>query len=176
MLSQFRHKVDPHAAKLWAPLGKWVTPNQLTVFGLLCAGFAGYLIFADHFIYAGIFVLVSAILDHLDGAIARGAGLKSEFGAVLDAVFDRLGEGLIYIGLATKSFLAVPAIVLSYGISHVSAKHSKASGGILERIERAIYIAIMLFLNQVQNGLILFNALLLITLIQRMYYAYRASL
>ena len=175
MLSQFRHKVDPHAAKFWAPLGRWVKPNQLTVLGLILAGVAGYFIYTDMFILGGIFVLVSAALDHLDGAIARGAGLTSEFGAVLDAVFDRLGEGLIYIALATKSFYAIPAIILSYGISHASAKNKKAGGGILERVERAIFLAIMLFVNQVETGLIIFNVLLFVTLFQRMYYVYRDS-
>ncbi|MBR9680603.1 MAG: CDP-alcohol phosphatidyltransferase family protein [Candidatus Altiarchaeota archaeon] len=175
MLSQFRHKVDPHAAKFWAPLGRWVKPNQLTVLGLILAGVAGYFIYTDKFIWGGIFVLISATLDHLDGALARGAGLTSEFGAVLDAVFDRLGEGLIYIGLATQSFLAVPAIILSYGISHASAKNKKAGGGILERIERAFFIAVILFINQVETGLLIFNILLFITLFQRMYYVYRDS-
>ncbi|MBR9689422.1 MAG: CDP-alcohol phosphatidyltransferase family protein [Candidatus Altiarchaeota archaeon] len=172
MLSKLRPRTDPVFQKFWSPLGRWFTPNQLTVFGLVLAIVAGYEIFVGRYWLAAFLVLSSALMDSIDGALSRGRNMATPFGAILDAVFDRLGEGAIYIALATVDFLAVPAMVFSYAISHVGIKAPKGiDGGFAERTERAFIITGFLLLNQIHNGLIILNILLVITLFQRMYSA-----
>ena len=69
-------------------------------------------------------------LDALDGPLARMLGRESRFGAVLDAVMDRLGEGALLAGLCMGFALhgdrlwaeiSSVALVLSFLASYLRA-------------------------------------------------------
>jgi phosphatidylglycerophosphate synthase len=75
-----------------------LTPNMVTLAGLLLSIAAGLLAASGH-LYAGIIVfLLGGCLDALDGSFARACGLCSEFGRYLDSVCDRLSELVFIIG------------------------------------------------------------------------------
>ncbi len=87
-------------------------PNILTVGNLFCGccaiafilyappylvqkGEDQYWVIAANQAYKGaLFILIAAILDFLDGAVARGLNLKSELGAQLDSLADVVSFGV----------------------------------------------------------------------------------
>jgi phosphatidylglycerophosphate synthase len=96
-----------------------LSPNQLSVIGLLSGLVAAGLVVAGH-LEAGLAALAfSQIIDGLDGGVARRYGLQSPSGERLEVIFDRACElafflALAYVGLASfrMAFLAFTAILL----------------------------------------------------------------
>ena len=69
-------------ASFFARLG--VTPNQVSLLAMLF-GFACALAFTQRYFLAGALLLVvSAVLDLVDGSVARKNHTESKFGAVFD--------------------------------------------------------------------------------------------
>ncbi len=67
-----------------------ITPNRLTLISFLFAGIvAPLLILKGHLFLSAIFIYIGALLDSLDGDLARVRGITSKEGAILDAVLDR---------------------------------------------------------------------------------------
>ncbi|MBR9679935.1 MAG: CDP-alcohol phosphatidyltransferase family protein [Candidatus Altiarchaeota archaeon] len=175
MLSKYRPWWNDLTARIFGPWSKWTSPNQMTFLNLVSGALAGWFIYTDHFKLAALFVALSSIFDFIDGGIARGSDKGTKFGAVLDATFDRLSEGLVFIGLAFKSQLAIVALVISYAISHVGVKEPRAHKGIAERAERTFIICGFLFFNQIYYGLLLLIALLFPTLLIRLWSARKVN-
>lgn len=173
VLSKLRPWWNPFSVKIFGPLGRIVTPNQLTVLNFLFGVLAGYLIYINQYAWAALCVFLSIAFDGMDGAVSRASGKKmgSGFGAVLDAVFDRLGEGFIFWGLVYKDLLALPALMFCYAVSHIGIKEPRAGKGFLERGERMFLITIFLLLKQIHWGLIVLIGLSILTIFQRLYSA-----
>ncbi|HEY5674506.1 MAG TPA: CDP-diacylglycerol--serine O-phosphatidyltransferase [Malonomonas sp.] len=74
--------------------GVYILPNLITS----CSMFAGfYVIIAStdgNFVRAAWFILLSAILDGLDGKVARMTGTTSKFGVELDSLADVIAFGV----------------------------------------------------------------------------------
>lgn len=168
MLSKLRPRWDKFSKKKFKGKGKWITPNQVSIINLLLGALAGYLIYTNHYVWAVVFIWVSGFGDLVDGAIARADKLGTPFGSVVDATFDRLVDGFIFLGLLPISWLAMPALIVSYAVSHVGAKEPRASKGLLERPERMILISLALLTRQIEWGLIAIIILSTVTLIMRM--------
>ena len=82
---------------LAAPLRR-LHPHVLTGLGVAVAGFACWTAgFAPWL--AALVVLVSALFDGLDGAVAVLTRRESRFGFVLDSVADRVADGLFLVAL-----------------------------------------------------------------------------
>ncbi len=74
--------------------GVYLLPNLITA-GSMFAGF--YVIIAStdgNFVRAAWFILLSAILDGLDGKVARMTGTTSKFGVELDSLADVIAFGV----------------------------------------------------------------------------------
>ncbi|MCZ0860872.1 MAG: CDP-alcohol phosphatidyltransferase family protein [Methanocorpusculum sp.] len=92
-------------------------PNQITilslVFGIACA--VCYM--QRLFLLGSILLAVSAILDLVDGNVARKTNRKSDFGAVLDWIIDKYVDGLVLLGIGLSGtavisqFFTVPSWV-----------------------------------------------------------------
>src|SRR3989304_6129605 len=86
-------------APLVALLGRLgVTPNLLTLVGLLFNGLTGLVPTPGPFPGGAVRVLLSGAFDLLDGSLARSTGQASRFGALLDSTLDRWGEALLFGG------------------------------------------------------------------------------
>ncbi|NMO90556.1 phosphatidylinositol phosphate synthase [Actinomycetospora sp. TBRC 11914] len=139
------------------PAGKWLVargihPDAMTVFGTAGAtGFAIWLIPTGHLFAASMIVWGFAMLDVLDGAMARARGVSSPFGGVLDSLCDRIVDGTVFAGIAwwaaandrwTVVALALICLVSGQLISYIKARAEAAGlrgdGGIVERAERLI--------------------------------------
>ncbi len=91
-------KVSLKITKLLARTG--VTPNQVTFSSFLTAVTASILFSFFHPALGGLLAQLTSIIDGVDGEIARLKFLKSNFGGLLDAIFDRYADFLIILGMA----------------------------------------------------------------------------
>jgi len=83
-----------------------LSPNALTVIGFLIACVAALAAGAQWWLLAGFLVIFGGIFDMFDGMVARATGKVSKAGAFLDSVFDRWGEGVVYIGIVAGCLFA----------------------------------------------------------------------
>ncbi len=77
-----------------------VTPNQVSLMGVLLTLVTAALIVDGRLRVAGFLYILAASLDLLDGALARLAKLASRFGAFLDSTADRISEGVVFAAIA----------------------------------------------------------------------------
>ena len=80
-----------------------ITPNQLTLAGLVLAIIAGVSAAIGWLPLAGILLLLSGFLDALDGELARQSESQTPFGAFLDSIFDHYGDFAVYLGIAWQT-------------------------------------------------------------------------
>src|SRR6266498_2834653 len=79
--------------------GLGVTPNMLTVIGLLLSILTAIVIAQGNLFVGGWLVLFAGIFDMFDGAMARVRDAATTFGAFLDSTLDRYSESIILLGL-----------------------------------------------------------------------------
>ena len=139
-----------------------VTPDVITIFGIVMAMVAAFTIGAGYLRLGLLFLLLSGISDALDGAVARAADSGSDRGAYFDSVSDRLTDALLFGGvtwhLASTEpgrimMLPVAIMALAMFISYQRAKAESlgydAKGGIMERAERVIMLALALLFPEI---------------------------
>ena len=126
-----------------------LTPNLVTIIGLLIAGAGAYLIGVGQWWAGGLVVLFAGIFDMFDGALARATGQDSDFGALLDSTIDRVSEAVALIGVLAYylandndigAMLVYSALVGSIMVSYMRAR-SEGLGidckvGVMQRPER----------------------------------------
>jgi len=142
-------------------------PNTITTYSLLFGSISAVFLAIGYFTGAFIFMLITGFCDAIDGSVARNKGQESKFGAVLDSTFDRINEGLLFVGLSfyflffhPKShsslnslifFVIFGALVCSFLISYIRAKAESlgivCQNGILQRTERFILLLIGVILT-----------------------------
>lgn len=138
-----------------------VTPNSVTVAGLVLVAAASLMVWQRSLLLGAVFLAVGAAFDALDGGLARAQGGGTPFGAFLDSTLDRLGEGLVYLGIvaywlsATSQpfapvMLAALALsgsfLVSYSRARAEAEGFAASNGLAPRPERLIILVLGLAL------------------------------
>lgn len=80
-----------------------VTPNQVTLFGLVIGATAGWLFSLGDYmsgLVGGILLAFTAIWDCCDGDVARMKFMESDFGETLDTACDNIINVFIFMGLA----------------------------------------------------------------------------
>jgi phosphatidylglycerophosphate synthase len=77
---------------------KSITPNHLSVIRMVMAFPIIILIFLHFFKPAAVFFLVAAILDGLDGALARFRNQETKLGAIIDPSADKAVNFMVWIG------------------------------------------------------------------------------
>lgn len=153
-------RVTDPIVKALAGLG--VAPNHLTAAGVLGNAGAGFLAARGDFLAAGIVMLAASSLDLLDGALARATGKATRFGAVFDAVMDRVSEAAVLFGLLyyfsdrggrEEELLIFAAVVASFLVSYTRARAETVDipmrEGLFGRAERVVLLAIGLMIDQV---------------------------
>lgn len=94
-----------------------LSPDAVTVLGLLVALTVPYWVIRDQYLLAGVVALLAGLIDNLDGAVAILTDTSSDFGYVLDSVADRVGDVALLVGLglaATNPWPAVGAALLAF--------------------------------------------------------------
>src|ERR1700730_4612569 len=76
-----------------------VTPNTLTIIGLLLSILTAAVIAQGLLVAGGLLVLFAGIFDMFDGGMARVSNTPTTFGAFFDSTLDRYSESIILLGL-----------------------------------------------------------------------------
>ncbi|MET1101558.1 MAG: CDP-alcohol phosphatidyltransferase family protein, partial [Pyrodictiaceae archaeon] len=100
-----------------------LTPNQVSVISFLLSIIAAALILLGQYLWGGILVQISSIIDGADGELARALGKASRLGGLLDSIFDRLADISIIAAIAYEVAsieLAHPTIVLLVSLAALS--------------------------------------------------------
>ena len=151
--------LDPIGVVLWRLK---ITADALTIIGILVA-VAGAIVIGRGHLFAGfICLLLTGIPDALDGAVAKAAGTASVRGAFFDSVSDRVTDSLLFSGiawhLATEEpgrimmlpvALMATAMLVSYQRAKAESLGFDAKGGIMERAERFIALAVGLLFDDI---------------------------
>jgi CDP-diacylglycerol--glycerol-3-phosphate 3-phosphatidyltransferase len=143
------------------PMGRALTragisPDVVTIAGTLGVIAASvFLLAPGHLIAATLVITACALLDVLDGSMARARGYSTRYGAVLDSTMDRVADGAIFAALtwwfltSGQRVLGVVTLVCLVGGQIVSYVKARAEGlgftcdvGIAERMERLILTGI----------------------------------
>jgi CDP-diacylglycerol---glycerol-3-phosphate 3-phosphatidyltransferase len=148
-----------------------LTPNALTLIGFAGTCVAAILAGVQAWLTAGVLVLVFGIFDMFDGTLARATGSASRLGAFMDSVFDRWGEGIVYVGIVAGcaaagfregAILAAAAMTSAFMVSYARAKSEglgftegtgMAAVGLAPREIRLIILTIGLIWTGVAGGL-----------------------
>jgi len=162
-----------------------ISPNFVTLIGLLIALSSTYFISAGLFACGGLMLLASGIFDLFDGALARATCKTTIFGALLDSLVDRISEAAILFGLliwylsvhsTLGAILTWATLISSFTVSYTRARAEglgvSITNGIMTRPERVTLMSIGLILGHwwtpiIQISLGIITALSVITTIQR---------
>ena len=164
-----------------------IHPNVLTLIGVLINVLAAYYLAVDHFITAGVVMIVANIFDFIDGKVAHITGKQSEFGAFWDSTLDRFSDlalftGLIwlYAGLGRNGYVLIATLALifsimtSYARARAECLIEKCKVGFMERPERIVLFMIGAFTNRFAGVLWIILSLSVVTVANRLYYTYLA--
>ena len=167
-----------------------VSPNAVTLFGLLVAGVSALLLALGNLWAGGVVVLVSGVFDLFDGALARETRSATPFGALLDSVVDRFAEVVVLLGLLVYyladssvegSVLVYLALAASLMVSYVRARAEgleiECEVGVMTRPERVALLGGGLVLGHWwSTGLLVILGVLaglaLVTTIQRVVHSH----
>jgi CDP-diacylglycerol--glycerol-3-phosphate 3-phosphatidyltransferase len=158
-----------------------LSPDHLTVVGLVVAVGAAVAIGAGFLALGLLLVILAALPDLLDGALAKASNTSSQRGAFFDSVIDRVTDSLLFGGVAWyfaseesahMALLPMAVLALSSVISYQRAKAESlglsAKGGIMERAERIILLCLgLLFPALLVPIMWLMLVLVAVTAVQR---------
>jgi CDP-diacylglycerol--glycerol-3-phosphate 3-phosphatidyltransferase len=155
--------VEEPGARALNSLG--LSPNAVTIIGFLIVVVSAVFVGLGLLRIGGLIFLVGGAVDLFDGALARLSQRVTSFGALLDSLFDRLGEAALYLGLAIYGLRIDPdsrnltvymtililALASSQGVSYLRARGESLGidtrGGIMTRPERVVILAVGLLLG-----------------------------
>ncbi|MBS1849201.1 MAG: CDP-alcohol phosphatidyltransferase family protein [Actinobacteria bacterium] len=166
-----------------------IRADHLTAFGVLMAVAGAIAIGAGALRLGLVLLILTAVPDVLDGAVAKASGTASPRGAFFDSVSDRLTDALLLGGVAWHlasshpgriALLPMAVLALSMLISYERAKAESlgfdAKGGLMERAERLIMLGFgLLFSNLLIPVLWVMCALTAVTAVQRFVKVWRAA-
>jgi CDP-diacylglycerol---glycerol-3-phosphate 3-phosphatidyltransferase len=136
-----------------------LTPNAISITGLIGNLVAAVLILQELFVLAGVAFVLGSLCDMMDGRYSRMSGKGTPFGAFLDSTLDRVEEGVVLAAVAawfakSSDDVAVGATVLavvgSYMVSYTRARAEalgvKGEVGIASRAVRVVILSAGLLL------------------------------
>jgi len=188
---QFRTQAE----KQLRPIGKnlrktGIKADHLTVLGVVMAG-ATALAIANGALRLGLLLLVlCAVPDVLDGAVAKASGTASPRGAFFDSVCDRVSDAFLLGGMAwylssspgAGRIAVLPlavlgaSLIISYERAKAEALGYDAKGGLMERAERLIAIGLALLFQPAMIAILwIMLVLSVLTAVQRFVKVWRQA-
>jgi phosphatidylglycerophosphate synthase len=163
-----------------------VTPNQVSLTGVLLTLVTAALIVDGQLQLAGVLYILAAGLDLLAGVLARLAKLARRFGAFHDSTADLVSEGVVFAAIAyhfasrgqpVDAALAVLALLGSVLVSYTRARAEglglECKVGIMTRAERVLLVAFGLMSGLLPEAVYLLVALTAFAAMQRIMHAFR---
>lgn len=189
--SRVEHAVRGWVAPLVAAMDAiGVSPNGLTVTGLLLNFGAAAVVGAGYLVIGAAAFLVASAFDMLDGSLARRRGTASRLGAFLDSTFDRLSETAIFLALLVDHARTpygpewMPEMILVALAGSLTTSYARARSeslgqdckvGWVERPERVVILVLGLVLGRTWLGFAIFAlaGLTWLTVVQRILHVTR---
>lgn len=109
-----------------------LTPNAISMAGLVGNLIAAALVTQRLFFLAGVAFVLGSVMDTLDGRYSRMSGKGTLFGAFLDSTLDRIEEGVVlaavagYFAATGDDFAAAMCVVAVLGSLMVSYTRARA--------------------------------------------------
>jgi CDP-diacylglycerol--glycerol-3-phosphate 3-phosphatidyltransferase len=144
-------------------VGTGVSPDVFNLGGA-ALGLAAGIAYAEAWLsLAGWLVLLGGLMDIFDGRIARARGIASARGAFLDSTLDRFSETFAFVGLAcyfsgrSWAILATAlamggSLLVSYARARGEALNVSCRGGLMQRAERLVLLALASLLDSPVTG------------------------
>lgn len=176
-----------------------VTPNTLTTIGALVILASAVAYGMGRIQWGGVLLLLSGMVDTLDGQVARSSAQTTKFGAFYDSTLDRVGDGATFIGIAAylaeapdirwREFAVIACMLGILSTSLVSYMRARAEGlgldgkvGLAQRAERIIGLGLTTALVGAGAGgvvlttiVVVLTVLSFITVGQRFAHVYRGA-
>ena len=169
-----------------------LTPNAISITGLIGNIIAAVLIFENHFVLGGIAFILGSVCDMMDGRYSRMSGKGSPFGAFLDSTLDRVEEGVVIAAIAwhfadsgneiAAAFcvlVVLGSLMVSYTRARAEALGVECKVGLATRPVRVVILSIgILFaegelidsVNLLPAAIYVMAALTAITTVQRVWH------
>jgi CDP-diacylglycerol--glycerol-3-phosphate 3-phosphatidyltransferase len=171
-----------------------LTPNAISVTGLIGNLVAAALIWQEMFVLGGLAFIAGSVCDTLDGRYSRMSGKGTQFGAFLDSTLDRIEEGIVLTAVAAvfaadddqlAAAATVVAVLASLMVSYTRAR-AEALGveckvGIASRAVRVVILSagiLLADLGALAPSVYVLAVLGTVTVLQRIFHvrsALRAS-
>ena len=166
-----------------------MSPDHLTVMGIAFAVMAAVAI-ANGALRGGLaLVVLAALPDLLDGALAKASNTASQRGAFFDSVVDRVTDSVLFGGVAwylaseESAHLALLPMAIMGVSSLISYERAKAEslglyakGGLMERAERIIVLCVGLLFDSLLVPILWIMLLLTVaTAVQRFVQVWRQA-
>ncbi|BDG05777.1 CDP-alcohol phosphatidyltransferase family protein [Anaeromyxobacter oryzae] len=130
---------------LWGPVERFclrlhLSPDVITLLSTAVAAGAAVLLGYGWLSVGGWVFLFGASLDFIDGRVARATGRSTKAGAFLDSTMDRVGELLVFGGLAicfrgsAALFAALAAAGASLVVSYARARGEALGAGDVAKV------------------------------------------
>jgi len=132
-----------------------LTPNAISMTGLVLNLTAAALITQRLFFLAGAAFIVGSVMDTLDGRYSRMSGKGSLFGAFLDSTLDRIEEGVVLtavawyfadrgdeIAAAACVLVVLGSLMVSYTRARAEALGVECKVGLATRPVRVVLLSI----------------------------------
>ena len=132
-----------------------LTPNAISMTGLVLNVVAAVLVWQEEFFLGGIAFIVGSVMDTLDGRYSRMSGKGSQFGAFLDSSLDRIEEAIVLTAVAAyfasqamegavaATCVAIGAsLLVSYTRARAEALGVECKVGIASRAVRVVILSI----------------------------------
>jgi CDP-diacylglycerol--glycerol-3-phosphate 3-phosphatidyltransferase len=166
-----------------------LTPNAISLTGLVLNVVAAALVWNEMFIAGGIAFIVGSVCDTLDGRYSRMSGKGTPFGAFLDSTLDRIEEGVVLTAIAVTfvddgdrfaTAAVVVAVLASLLVSYTRAR-AEALGveckvGIANRAVRVVILSIGILLADIgvlEYAVYVLAGLGTVTVLQRIFHVRR---
>ena len=187
---RFRSAVEEGVAPVGSSLGsRRLKADYFTALGVFLAAACALVVASGHLLIGLVLLILAAVPDLLDGAVAKATGTASVRGAFFDSVTDRVTDSLILGGIAwhlasarQAHWAVLPLAVLGVSnlISYERAKAEslgfEAKGGLMERAERIIVLCVGLALPVVLIPVLwLMLGLTTVTAVQRFVKVWRQA-
>ena len=139
-----------------------MSPDHITIVGVLVSFGAAWAIAVGALRGGLLLVILAAVPDMLDGALAKAQNSASQRGAFFDSVMDRVTDSVLMGGVSWylisgdhphEAILPVAIMGVSSLISYERAKAESlgltAKGGLMERAERIIVLCFGLLFDSI---------------------------
>ena len=166
-----------------------MSPDHLTILGIVVAVVAAFAIGGGYLRAGLVLVILAALPDMLDGALAKASNTASQRGAFFDSVVDRVTDSVLFGGVAwyfaseksphlallPMAIMGVSSLI-SYERAKAEALGLNAKGGLMERAERIIVLCAGLLFDSILVPILwIMLVLTVVTAIQRFIMVWRQA-